>query len=60
MTNLTGHPVAVVPNGFTEAGAPVSISFAGKLWGDADCLRLAKAFQDATDFHRRIPPLFAP
>lgn len=59
MTNLTGHPAAVVPNGFTEENAPVSISFVGSLWGDAHCLRLAKAYQDATDFHRRPPPLFA-
>ena len=59
MTNLTGHPAVVVPNGFTEEGAPVSISFIGQLWGDADCLRVAKAFQDVTDFNRRVPPHFA-
>jgi Asp-tRNA(Asn)/Glu-tRNA(Gln) amidotransferase A subunit family amidase len=59
MTNLTGHPATVVPNGFTEEGTPVSISFIGQLWGDADCLRVAKAFQDVTDFHRKVPPLFA-
>jgi Asp-tRNA(Asn)/Glu-tRNA(Gln) amidotransferase A subunit family amidase len=59
MTNLTGHPAAVVPNGFTDEGTPVSISFIGRLWGDADCLRVAKAFQDVTDFHARVPPLFA-
>jgi Asp-tRNA(Asn)/Glu-tRNA(Gln) amidotransferase A subunit family amidase len=60
MTNLTGHPAVVVPNGFTDEGTPVSISFVGKLWGDADCLRLAKAYQDTTDYHQRVPPLFAP
>jgi Asp-tRNA(Asn)/Glu-tRNA(Gln) amidotransferase A subunit family amidase len=59
MTNLTGHPVAVVPNGFSDQDTPVSISFVGQLWGDADCLRVAKAYQDATDFHLRQPPLFA-
>jgi Asp-tRNA(Asn)/Glu-tRNA(Gln) amidotransferase A subunit family amidase len=59
MTNLTGHPVSVVPSGFNEDGAPVSISFVGQLWGDAACLRLAKAYQDATDFNKRQPPLFA-
>ncbi len=59
MTNLTGHPAVVVPNGFTEGGTPVSTSFIGKLWGDAEALRVAKAFQDATDFNRRTPPLFA-
>lgn len=59
MTNLTGHPAAVVPNGFTDEGTPVSVSFVGRLWGDADTLRVAKAFQDATDFNRRTPPLFS-
>jgi Asp-tRNA(Asn)/Glu-tRNA(Gln) amidotransferase A subunit family amidase len=59
MTNLTGHPATVVPSGFTPQGTPVSITFIGRLWGDADGLRVAKAYQDATDFHRRIPPLFA-
>jgi len=60
MTNLTGHPAAVVPSGFTEKNTPVSVSFIGKLWGDADALRVAKAFQDATGYHKRHPPLFAP
>ncbi|HSG09670.1 MAG TPA: amidase [Longimicrobiales bacterium] len=59
MTNLTGHPTAVVPSGFTDEGTPVSISFVGQLWGDADCLRVAKAYQDVTDFHTRMPPLFS-
>lgn len=59
MTNLTGHPAAVVPNGFTEEGTPVSISVVGQLWADSACLRVAKAFQDATDHHQRMPPAFA-
>lgn len=58
-TNLTGHPAVVVPSGFTEEGVPVSISFIGHLWGEAETLRVAKAFQDATDYNRRVPPLFA-
>ncbi|HSM59284.1 MAG TPA: amidase [Longimicrobiales bacterium] len=58
-TNLTGHPAVVVPSGFTEEGMPVSISFVGRLWGEADCLRVAKAFQDVTEHHQRVPPLFA-
>jgi Asp-tRNA(Asn)/Glu-tRNA(Gln) amidotransferase A subunit family amidase len=58
MTNLTGHPVAVVPNGFTEAGTPVSISFIGKLWGEAEVLAAARAYQEATGYHQKRPPLF--
>jgi len=59
-TNLTGHPVVVVPSGFRPDGTPVSISFVGSLWGDAHALRVAKAYQDATDFHARRPPRFSP
>jgi Asp-tRNA(Asn)/Glu-tRNA(Gln) amidotransferase A subunit family amidase len=58
MTNLTGHPAVVVPSGFNDDGTPVSIVFIGQLWSDAETLRVAKAWQDATDFHRRRPPLF--
>jgi Asp-tRNA(Asn)/Glu-tRNA(Gln) amidotransferase A subunit family amidase len=59
MTNLTGHPVVVLPNGFTDEGGPVSLSFVGKLWGEAEALAVAKAYQDRTDFHTRHPPDFA-
>ncbi len=58
MTNLTGHPAVVVPSGFNDDGTPVSIVFVGQLWADAETLRVAKAWQDATDFHGRRPPLF--
>jgi Asp-tRNA(Asn)/Glu-tRNA(Gln) amidotransferase A subunit family amidase len=59
LTNLTGHPVVVVPNGFREDGTPVSISFVGKLFGEAEALAVAKAYQDATGFHLRKPLSFA-
>ncbi len=57
ITNLTGHPAVVVPNGFDEKGNPTSISFIGSLFEEAKTLRLAKAFQDATDFHLKHPRL---
>jgi Asp-tRNA(Asn)/Glu-tRNA(Gln) amidotransferase A subunit family amidase len=60
MTNLTGHPAVVLPNGFSEEGTPVSLSFVGGLWKDTQALRVAKAYQDATDFHTRHPEAFAP
>ncbi len=59
ITNLTGHPTVVLPSGFNEEGSPQSISFIGKLWGDAEALRLAMAYQDATEHHLRTPPLFS-
>lgn len=57
-TNLTGHPCVVVPNGFTESGSPTSISFLGKLYGEAAPLLLARAYQEATDWEDKQPPLF--
>ena len=60
LTNLTGHPTVVIPNGYREEnGTPTSISFVGSLYGDAHALHLAKAVQDATDYQTRKPPSFA-
>ncbi len=56
-TNLTGHPCVVLPNGFTGEGTPTSISFIGKLYGEATLLAVAKKYQDATDFHLKYPVL---
>jgi Asp-tRNA(Asn)/Glu-tRNA(Gln) amidotransferase A subunit family amidase len=59
LTNLTGHPAVVLPNGFRENGTPVSIQFIGSLYGDAETLMVACAYQSATDWHGRKPPQFA-
>lgn len=58
LTNLTGHPCVVLPNGFNEQGTPSSICFIGQLFGEATLLAVAKSYQDLTDFHRQHPPLF--
>ncbi len=58
MTNLTGHPAVVVPNGFDEDRSPVSFSFIGGLWKEAEALRVARAYQEATGHHLDHPPLF--
>jgi Asp-tRNA(Asn)/Glu-tRNA(Gln) amidotransferase A subunit family amidase len=57
LTNLTGHPCVVVPNGFSPAGTPVSISFTGRLFGEASLLSVAKAYQEATTHHQKHPSL---
>ena len=59
LTNLSGHPCVVLPNGFDEEGSPTSISFMGKLYDEGTLLAFAKAYQDATDFHKKHPPLFS-
>jgi Asp-tRNA(Asn)/Glu-tRNA(Gln) amidotransferase A subunit family amidase len=40
-------------------GTPVSLTFLGPLYGEAKMLAFAKAYQDATDFHKRHPDLEA-
>jgi Asp-tRNA(Asn)/Glu-tRNA(Gln) amidotransferase A subunit family amidase len=56
LTNLTGHPEISMPSGFHEA-SPTSLRFTGKLFGEREILRLAHAFQMATDHHLQHPPL---
>lgn len=56
LTNLTGHPEISLPSGFHE-GSPTSLRFTGKLFGEREILRLAHAFQMATDHHLQHPPL---
>ncbi len=57
LTNMTGHPTVVVPNGFTQKRTPTSISFVGGLRQEAEALAVAKAYQDTTDWHRQYPSL---
>jgi Asp-tRNA(Asn)/Glu-tRNA(Gln) amidotransferase A subunit family amidase len=57
LTNLTGHPCVVVPNGFSKEGTPTSICFMGKLFDEGTVLSVAKKYQDATGFHMRHPNL---
>jgi Asp-tRNA(Asn)/Glu-tRNA(Gln) amidotransferase A subunit family amidase len=58
LTNLTGHPQIVMPNGFRTDGTPTSITITGRLGGEEDLLALGVAYQAATDYHRRRPPGF--
>ncbi len=56
ITNLTGHPTLCLPNGFTKAGSPTSLTFTGRLFGESTLLAVAKAYQDATAHHQKRPP----
>ncbi len=60
LTNLTGHPQVVLPNGFRSNGTPSSITFTGKLYGETELLAVARAYQQATAFHTKRPKLEAP
>ena len=60
-TNLTGHPAVILPSGFRDTSesdrtqVPVSLTFLGGLYQEATLLSVAKAWQDATDFHKKYP-----
>ncbi len=57
LTNLTGHPSVVIPNGFDEENSPASITLVGSLFEEGNLLRVAKALQDEFDFHKKHPDL---
>jgi Asp-tRNA(Asn)/Glu-tRNA(Gln) amidotransferase A subunit family amidase len=57
LTNLTGNPCVVLPNGFSQRGRPVSITFMGQLFGEGKLLQAAGIYQAATDFHTKHPSL---
>ncbi|QDU19653.1 amidase [Urbifossiella limnaea] len=61
LTNLTGHPVVCLPNGLARGAdgveVPTSLTFTGRLWGEAELLAVAKAYQDATGHHLRRPDM---
>ena len=52
-----GLPALSVPCGFTEQGLPVGFQIIGRPFDEATLLRLADAYQSATDWHTRTPPL---
>jgi Asp-tRNA(Asn)/Glu-tRNA(Gln) amidotransferase A subunit family amidase len=58
LTNLTGHPCVVLPNGFSDDGTPTSITFIGRLFDEGRLIAFAKKYQDATEFHKKHPPAF--
>jgi aspartyl-tRNA(Asn)/glutamyl-tRNA(Gln) amidotransferase subunit A len=55
--NSSRQPAVSIPNGFDEDGLPTSLMIACAKWQDARALRIAHAFQQATDFHTRQPAL---
>jgi aspartyl-tRNA(Asn)/glutamyl-tRNA(Gln) amidotransferase subunit A len=48
-----------VPNGFGEHGLPTSLTLTGRAWDEAKLIAIARAYQAATDWHTRRPPVAA-
>jgi amidase len=55
--SVTYRPAISVPAGFTGEGLPVGIQIVGRLHDDWGVLQLAHAFEAATGFGKRRPPL---
>jgi aspartyl-tRNA(Asn)/glutamyl-tRNA(Gln) amidotransferase subunit A len=53
--NLTGLPALALPAGFSEEGLPLGVQLIGRAGEEALLLRVGRAFQEATDYHRRAP-----
>jgi aspartyl-tRNA(Asn)/glutamyl-tRNA(Gln) amidotransferase subunit A len=54
--NLAGNPGISIPGGFS-AGLPVGVQVIGPAFGEPTLLRVADAFERATDYHARWPEL---
>ena len=54
--NIAGTPAISLPCGFSQ-GLPVGIQFMGPMLSEATLLRLAHAYEQATDWHQRRPQL---
>ena len=56
VTNLSGHPCVVLPNGIRN-GLPGTITFTGQLFGEGKLLQIARIYQNATGFNEKHPSL---
>lgn len=55
--NIYGVPAISVPCGFTSGGLPVGLMIAGPRFSEGRVLALANAYERATEWHKRRPPL---
>jgi len=53
----THQPSISVPNGFDSAGLPTGLMISTALFQDSHALRIANAYQQATEFHTQRPPI---
>lgn len=55
--NLNGSPAITVPCGFSDDGLPIGLQLAGRSFDEETVLRAAHAYEQATEWHNRRPPL---
>jgi len=54
--NLTGAPAMSVSCGFNSEGLPIGLQIGGRLFAEDTVLKVAYAYEQATDWHNRKPP----
>jgi Asp-tRNA(Asn)/Glu-tRNA(Gln) amidotransferase A subunit family amidase len=59
LTNLTGHPCLVIPNGFDKDGNPLSISLIGNLYREDILCEAGSLYQEKTGYFKIKPILFS-
>jgi aspartyl-tRNA(Asn)/glutamyl-tRNA(Gln) amidotransferase subunit A len=55
--NLTGQPAISVPCGFTREGLPIGLQLVARPFEEPALFRAAAAFEAATEWHKKAPPL---
>jgi amidase len=55
--DMSGNPTIILPGGFTPEGMPLSFQLVGRHLDEALLVRAGHAYQQATDWHRKHPPL---
>lgn len=55
--NILDRCALAVPNGFTAGGLPISMQIVCRGYDEAMALRIGWAYQQATDWHQRRPPI---
>ncbi len=58
-TSLAGLPGMSIPCGFGDRGRPVGLQLIGNYFDEARLVGIAHRFQEATDWHARVPDAFA-
>jgi aspartyl-tRNA(Asn)/glutamyl-tRNA(Gln) amidotransferase subunit A len=57
--DVLGLPAISVPCGFSATGSPIGLQFVAKPFDEATALRVAYAYEQATEWHTRRPTLTA-
>jgi aspartyl-tRNA(Asn)/glutamyl-tRNA(Gln) amidotransferase subunit A len=55
--NITGQPALALPCGVSTSGLPLSLQLAGRPFEEALVLRVGHAYEQATSWHTRRPPM---